>query len=384
MPLPKSAQDVTREKREDTLIRGVASLDGVNTILGGALYTTNRFAGVYSSLVSAIARNSVPVNPNALEAFGGTVPVPPGPPPTPPRPGSNWTYRLVDNPGIYANIAVSSNGTFLVGAGFSDKLVYTSSDFGSNWTSRDIDPADTSGSLRARWVALDETGTNVFVAGIEKIYTSVNSGSNWTTGPAITSGGQTLRSIVASRSGSNLFVTATDGLYFSSNSGSNWTKRSSTVFSRIAISANGSNVIAVPSSGLIQVSSDAGQNFSPTYSSSSWVAVASSSNGSVLAAIGGTSSNKQIVVSKDSGATWTQRGPLQDWADIVVSDDGAWMTALVQSNATSVGAYSSTDFGDTWSVQLSPPFWGSGVGTSANGTRIAGRGDGGIRLLEFV
>ena len=102
-----------------------------------------------------------------------------------------------------------------------------------------------------------------------------------------------------------------------------------------------------------------------------WTAVASSADGTKLAA---TINGNQIYVSTNSGATWTARGPTgQSWSSVASSADGTKLVATIGNNVSTTGPiYTSTDSGTTWTSQNS----GSGsrtwvsVASSADGKRL--------------
>ena len=95
-----------------------------------------------------------------------------------------------------------------------------------------------------------------------------------------------------------------------------------------------------------------------------WSAIASSADGVKLAAVAKPS---QVMISTDSGATWTPRGANRYWSSIASSSDG---TKIV---ASAPGGYisTSTDSGTTWVDRTASGIrdWWS-VASSADGTKL--------------
>ena len=105
--------------------------------------------------------------------------------------------------------------------------------------------------------------------------------------------------------------------------------------------------------------------------SKNWIDIASSSDGTkLIAAVYGTSGNRYLYTSTDSGVTWTERtgAGSRIWRGVASSSDGTKLVAV----ATSSNIYTSTDSGVTW-VQRT----GSGarawlsVTSSSDGTKLA-------------
>jgi len=104
--------------------------------------------------------------------------------------------------------------------------------------------------------------------------------------------------------------------------------------------------------------------WTPSGSSHSWLDVASSADGSIIAAVG---QNMQIHVSGDGGVSWTATGPSKYWTGITMSDDGMKMVATAYG--TSGQIYTSTDSGATWTARDSARNW-QDIASSADGTKL--------------
>jgi len=203
-----------------------------------------------------------------------------------------WQQKTMDASRNWISIASSADGTKLV-ACTNDQYIYTSTDSGNNWTTN----ANSSGINGWTDVACDRTGTNLVacvgtsgVAGY--IYTSSNSGSSWTTN--LSSSGSRIWSSVAcdSSSGTKLVACERGGLiYTSTNFGSNWYPNLNATTSRpwkhVTSDASGVNLVAVDENGGVYTSRTGGQEwYSNTISPGNllWYGVASSADGTKIAA----------------------------------------------------------------------------------------------------
>ncbi|MFZ4764876.1 MAG: InlB B-repeat-containing protein, partial [Roseimicrobium sp.] len=119
-------------------------------------------------------------------------------------------------------------------------------------------------------------------------------------------------------------------IYTSTDSGATWTAReSSRSWRSIASSADGSKLAAVVSSGQIYTSTDSGATWTARESSRQWYAITSSADGSKLAAV---VSGGQIYTSTDNGASWTARNSgTRSWRSVASSADGSKLAAVVSS-----------------------------------------------------
>src|SRR5262249_48335539 len=122
----------------------------------------------------------------------------------------------------------------------------------------------------------------------------------------------------------------------------------------------------------IALSTNSGTNWFLATNSplSAWCGVASSADGSKLAAV---QVYGRIFVSSDSGTTWTATGPTNYWSGVAMSSDGSRLAAAVGNvfgPFQSGGIFISTNSGTSW-VQTSAPIrhWIS-IASSADGTRL--------------
>ena len=149
-----------------------------------------------------------------------------------------------------------------------------------------------------------------------------------------------------------------------------WTARESDrAWSSVASSADGSKLAALVSGGQIHTSTDSGVTWTAHESNRNWVSVASSADGSklvaVVAAVTIGASGGQIYTSTDSGMTWTARESVRNWSWVASSADGSKLVATELAGPI----YTSTDSGVTWTPRDSSRRWNS-VASSADGSRL--------------
>jgi photosystem II stability/assembly factor-like uncharacterized protein len=140
----------------------------------------------------------------------------------------------------------------------------------------------------------------------------------------------------------------------------------------IASSSDGTKLAAVASGGGIWTSTDTGATWIQTSApNEGWYSIASSSDGTKLAAV---ISGGGIWTSTDAGATWTQTSASnQDWYSVASSSDGAQLAAV----ASGGGIWASTDGGATWTQTSAPNEWWNSITSSSDGTQLAAVVNGG-------
>jgi DNA-binding beta-propeller fold protein YncE len=218
--------------------------------------------------------------------------------------GATW----VSNNAPVANwqsVASSADGTKLVAADYRDQVIYTSTNSGAVWTRATNAP-------KTGWfsVALSADGTKLAAVafGSTKIYTSTDFGVTWITNnvPAGPQGIQSFWSSIASSADGSKLIAAAGGngetgfIFISTNSGAAWKLTGTNIFAGLA---------AHP-----------------------WIGVASSADGSKLAAVSDEASFPfgVLITSTNSGATWTTNAvPFLDWNAVALSADGAKLVATV-------------------------------------------------------
>ena len=159
-------------------------------------------------------------------------------------------------------------------------------------------------------------------------------------------------------------------------SGETWTAHESARgWIAIASSADGSKLAAVDFSGptaeggRIYTSADFGTTWTARESNRFWRSITSSADGTKLAAVdvfGADFLGGMIYTSTDSGATWTARESGRNWQSITSSADGSKLAAV--DNMGQI--YTSTDSGATWTPRESERSWQS-ITSSADGSKLA-------------
>src|SRR6266568_101321 len=112
------------------------------------------------------------------------------------------------------------------------------------------------------------------------------------------------------------------------------------------------------------------QNFTPTPApSQNWLSMASSADGSTLAAVG---SYGWLYLSTNSGASWLPATtapsgpePTRPWTSIACSAEGSKLVAVANFNPI----FTSTNFGRTWSSHGPAATWNA-VASSADGVKL--------------
>ncbi len=149
-----------------------------------------------------------------------------------------------------------------------------------------------------------------------------------------------------------MLAAAVSGGYIWTNgdSGLSWiqaTNSGARGWQSIASSSNGTKLAAVQAYANIHTSTDRGASWTSRALNRAWVSIASSSDGTMLAAVvngGG------IWMSSNSGATWTLVNPggaIRNWESIASSSDGTKLAAVVNPGFI----YTSDDSGTSWTVR---------------------------------
>lgn len=264
--------------------------------------------------------------------------------------GANWD-----------GIASSADGLRLAAVSRTGDIV-TSTDGGATWTQR------RSGTERWRDVASSADGQRLIVArdgGTLEI--STDGGATWT--PSATS-----RQWIYVASSADGQVLAAIGdfisnLYMSRDGGNSWSLAMADVVS-VAVSADGTHVLALPrsSSSQAQVSADSGVSWTPRGPSLVWFGAAVSADGSRMVAGAGTTTASSILyTSTDFGVTWTPRNvSVLFWTGLAMSADGRVMVGVNTHNL-----YVSENFGATWTERHPGHFDWTAVACSSDCGRMA-------------
>jgi hypothetical protein len=288
--------------------------------------------------------------------------------------GFTWTQRTAPGSRSWQSIASSSDGTKLAAA-VDGGYIYTSTDSGVTWTERTA-----AGSHL--WSSITSSSDGTKLAAVAHVYgygyicTSTDSGATWT--EHTVAGGNSWYSIASSSDGTKLAVGTAGGysgyIYTSTDSGSTWIQRTaagSRSWQSIASSSDGTGLAVVARDGYIYTSMDSGATWTEQTSagSSSWQSIASSSDGTKFAVASG----DYIYTSTDLGATWTRQivadsSQYQSWCSIASSSDGTKLAAVAYHGYI----YTSTDSGATWTKQIAAgsTMWRS-IASSSDGTKLS-------------
>jgi photosystem II stability/assembly factor-like uncharacterized protein len=322
--------------------------------------------------VTGVGNNGWQVAPGAGQTIVGT--------------GATWTQSSTPAADWYS-VASSADGSHLVVAVFGGGI-YTSTDFGINWTQQTSAPSLLYGaSAYEAHVASSSDGSHlVAVVQTGGIYTSTNFGINWTEQLSAPSS-VNWSAVASSADGSHLVAAVSSGgIYTSTNFGINWTQQTGaplTYWSTVTSSSDGSHLAAaIGASGIngeVYTSTNFGINWTAqtgTLIEGFWSSIASSSDGSHLAA---TIDGAGIYVSTDFGNDWggvINDAPNASWDSIASSSDGSHLVAAADGG----GIYTSTNFGINWKEQLSAPasaIWQS-ITSSSDGSHLVAVGYNGI------
>jgi hypothetical protein len=274
---------------------------------------------------------------------------------------SAWLPSSVSS-AAWINMASSADGSLMAAVINASSSVYLSTDYGHTWS------ASAATALVYRSVACSADGSHLIAgaAASGALYYSTNYGANWSgSTPSANWYG-----IAMSANGSNaVAVSFGGGIYTSTNYGANWRVSSSTAeyWESVASSANGSNLVAVATNNIIYVSANAGSSWtSPAITGGHyWAGVACSADGTKMVAV---AYNGGIYTSGNSGLNWqATSAPTNSWESVTCSSDGGKITAVVYGG----GIYSSVNYGANWTKQpASTQNWLTICG-SADGSRLA-------------
>ncbi len=134
------------------------------------------------------------------------------------------------------------------------------------------------------------------------------------------------------------------------------------------------------------VNSALAQNWTQTSApSTNWVGLASSADGTKLVAVAGWKMwfyeggpAGPIFTSTDSGATWNQTSaPVSNWTAVASSADGTKLAAAVGGYPGPGPIYSSTNSGATWRENVAPTESWVSIASSADGNKLVAAASGG-------
>jgi len=293
-----------------------------------------------------------------------------------------WTLTSAPTNGGWTCVASSADGNKLVAVNPIIGSIFTSTNSGANWTSNNVPLYP--------WNCVASSADGCKLAAAARIstisgpfYTSTNSGASWTSNNVPY---EIWFSIASSADGTKLAALAVNMLfgtiYTSTNSGTTWTSNNVPITSckAVALSADGTQLVVVGMG--ICVSTNSGSSWTLTNSSLLGAsAVASSADGTRLAAIVGS----LIYISTNSGIAWAgTSAPATNWISIASSADGSRLVAVAGGShsiqppiVVNGPIYTSTNSGMTWTFNSVPVQYWTSVASSANGNTLVATINGG-------
>src|SRR5262245_31356072 len=223
-------------------------------------------------------------------------------------------------------------------------------------TGRDWTQQTTSGVRFWQGIACDATCTKLVAGatsatpeGGDFVYTSTDSGATWTQQTGSLAAGY--QGVASSSDGTKLVAVALDlDIQTSDDSGVTWTDQAGSgpqAWWWVAGDLTCTKVAAIVTFGFIYTSTDSGVSWMACAEPRTWLRIASSSDGTKLAA----TDFSRIWTSDDSGVTWIARDSNRGWIGIAMSADGSKMIAADNGPAANGLLYLSTDGGMTWVPQ---------------------------------
>jgi hypothetical protein len=200
-----------------------------------------------------------------------------------------------------------------------------------------------------------------YVSGLSPFLVQFTQGLAWYTRDSV----RTWSCVASSSSGQTLLagVGGVGGgqLYVSYDGGNSWTAVGpSLIWTGVAMSSDGTKMVAVSNGDRIYTSTNSGASWTPRASIKAWTCVCSSQNGDILLA--GTTGDT-LYLSTDSGVSWTSVNGTTNYRSVACSSTGGTLYAV----ATADQIYVSTNTGSSWTARDSARNW-TGVACSSNGT----------------
>jgi hypothetical protein len=253
----------------------------------------------------------------------------------------------------WLSVCCSADGNTV--AAEAGSAIYISRDSGASWKA--TSPIEFPGNPS---IACSADGTKIFAAGgVPLVLTSTNSGETWQgVGPsgipvglrfdAVASSADGNKTAIASLCCGSSFVDVHADLWDSF-----WRTTSSSYlgsgYEGVASSASGEKLAVflndyteAPPVGKLRVSADAGTNWNVTrFATTNFTSIAISSDGSRIVAL---AIGNAIYMSSNSGTTWTASNvPFGKWSSVASSADGTRLVAVVNGG----GIY-------TWQAEATP------------------------------
>ena len=267
----------------------------------------------------------------------------------------------------WTSAAVSADGSKIFAAPFMGWIAY-SENSGSSWTS---------------YMVPSNTNAINYASGVNKLMQCGNDGVvTLGSGVGISVGSVAVNptpwvSCSISNDGNILLATSTTGLvYVSTNAGNNWTVRSiqtGNVNRRaIVASESGNEIYSAIYGGTIEYSSNGGVTWSTALNlKQNWIGICASTSLNKIYAV---AYQGYIYQSMDSGTTW-DRVEFRNlpWVGIACSTNGNTAVAVAKGG----NIYNTTESGTNWTPRDEKRKW-VGVALSSNGNKVAAVVEGGF------
>ncbi len=297
--------------------------------------------------------------------------------------GYNWTNQTSAGVGGWDAVAMSADGSRLIGSerGTANQIVI-STDGGATWQKGIALPEVTGGYQ----IAASSDGMKLLFGGGD-LDTSTDGGLTWTKHTPVTTGTNSpvWQSVAISADGSKMLAADIEGdLWRSTDGGNTWTKLSTGApttacgWRGVGSSSDGSRLVAAKCNGYIYTSSDGGATWTAHTGpgTGQWTSAASSADGMTLAVAN--PGSLKVWVSSDGGTTWKAAlsgaigGVNRAWSYVSMSSDGTHMVAAAVGSGATI--YTSSDRGVTWTPQMAGSNNGNrqwtSVAMSADGSKI--------------
>ncbi len=281
--------------------------------------------------------------------------------------GATWAPLITAGHHVWTKVVMSSDGTRMYALDNGSNKIFYSTDSGATWAVRASAPSFSSSSDFAPLLAVSADGLKLAGTDEWEVFTSTDGGANWTTRSlsGVNPNYNAASWITSSSDGSRLTVLAEEcpssciyRLYTSTNSGANWTRDPGVVWfwPGVSSSADGLSFAIASStyskSGYIVTSTDGGATFTEQTGSQfgKWCAITSSTDGSKLVAAASNcyddSAADYLFSSSNSGVTWSQETTAgqRTWRAIASAGTGNVVVAVEGGNSTTIG--------DTYNNQL--------------------------------
>ena len=287
-----------------------------------------------------------------------------------------WSSNDIPGVSSVSCIALSADGTKMFAGVNSTNTIFISTNSGVTWSSTG---ATLHGGYWAGIAASADGSRLIAAADAGGVYTSTDGGANWFSNnmPAASR----WDFVAITPDGTKMVAAAgynTEPICVSTNSGNTWTQTSAPIgqWISVAMSADGSVLLAGSFSGIPYLSTDSGTTWSPQTNlpTGSWCSMAESTDGNKLIAaaywIGSGSGPSRIYISTNRGNVWTPTSQPTNMylARFCASADGSKLTAMGYASI-----FHSADFGNTWSSNGLPQLnakW-TGMTCSADGNKLA-------------